>query len=111
MSTRRILLVAILAVVAAVAGTVPGQIAAGQVTLSAPAVIHGTAFQAGVYRVTVVTGKATFTMDKHSQDIPAKVETGERKYDQSAIRFEAAGGQRTITEICLGGTKVRLLFE
>ncbi|HLH15999.1 MAG TPA: hypothetical protein VKX45_02215 [Bryobacteraceae bacterium] len=49
--------------------------------------------------------------DKRSQEIPAKVETAGRKYEVSAIRFEDSGGQRTISEICAGGAKVRLLFE
>ncbi len=66
--------------------------------------IDRTASQPRVYRVTVAAGKATFMIDKRFQDMPAEIETGERKYDESAIRFEAAGSQRTITEIRLGST-------
>jgi len=111
MSTRFVIAFAILAAVAAIAGTVPGQIAAGHVTLTSPATVAGTTLKAGDYRVTVFAGKATFTMGKQSQVVPAKVETGEQKYDTSKVQYEHLGAQTAVREIRLGGTKLRLIFN
>lgn len=79
--------------------------------MSQPAVVNGTALKAGDYRVIVNEGKVTFTIDKESREIPAKVETGQKKYDVNRVQYDVVGSQTTISEICLGGTKTRLLFN
>jgi hypothetical protein len=113
MSIKLIFAFTILAVVVALAGTVPGQIAAGHVILTVPAVVSGTALQPGVYRVIVTPNRVTFVPEAGRQglDVPAKVETGERKFDQNRVQYEGQGAQTTISEICLGGTRIRLIFN
>ena len=73
--------------------------------------VNGTALTAGDYRLIVNAGKVTFVMDKQSREIPAKVEVGERKYDENQVQYERVGNQTTIKEICLGGSKTRLVFN
>ena len=111
MSTKFVLAFCILALVVAIAGNNPVKSPIAHVTLSQPAVVNGTALKAGDYRVIVNEGKVTFTIDKESREIPAKVETGQKKYDVNRVQYDVVGSQTTISEICLGGTKTRLLFN
>ena len=111
MLTRFVIVFNILAVAAAIAGTVPTKLPSSHVTLTQPAVVSGTALKAGDYRVIVNTGKVTFVMDKELREIAATVETGAKKYDQNEIQYDHVGNQTTIREICLGGTKIRLVFN
>lgn len=50
-------------------------------------------------------------MNKEAREIAAKVETGEKKYEQNEVQYEHAGNQTTIKQICLGGTKTRVVFN
>jgi hypothetical protein len=108
MLTKFVLAFSILALVAALAGTLP---AAAHVTLSKPAVVNGTALKAGDYRLLIGNGKVTFNIDKQSFDIPAKIQTGDKKFDVNQVQYDVVGSQTTIREIALGGTKTRLIFN
>ena len=101
----------VLALVAGIAGNIPVKGLTCHVRLSEPAVVHGTVLKAGDYRLTVNAGKVTFAMDKESHEIPANVNTGEKKYDENQVQYEHVGNQTTISEISLGGTKTRLVFN
>jgi Protein of unknown function (DUF2911) len=111
MLTKLVIAFSILALAAAFAGTIPAKAPASQVTLSEPAVINGTALKAGDYRLIVNPGKVTFVMNKEPREIAATVETGDKKYYQNEVQYEHAGNQTTIKQICLGGTKIRVVFN
>jgi hypothetical protein len=111
MLTKFVIAFSILALVAAIAGTIPAKGSATQVTLSEPVVLSGTALKAGDYRLIVNVGKVTFVMNKEGREIAAKVETGDKKYEQNEVQYEHAGNQTTIKQICLGGTKTRVVFK
>jgi hypothetical protein len=108
MLTKFVLAFSTLALVAALAGNLP---TSAHVTLSKPAVVNGTALKAGDYRLLIGDGKVTFNIDKQSFDIPAKIQTGEKKFDVTQVQYDAVGSQTTIREIALGGTKTRLVFN
>ena len=112
MLTKLVIAFSILALAAAIAGTVPTKVSASQVvTLTEPAVVNGTALKAGDYHVIVNNGKVTFFMSKEPREIAATIEAGEKKYEQNEIQYEHAGNQTTIKQICLGGTKIRVVFN
>jgi hypothetical protein len=111
MSAKFAVAFSILALVAASAGTVPTKGTTRQVILTESAVIKGTALKAGEYRVNVGDSKVIFTLNKESNEIPAKIETSEKKFDQNQVQYDHVGNQTTIKEICLGGTKTRLIFN
>jgi len=111
MLTKFVLAFSILALAIAVAGSIPAKGPTSHVILTEPVVLHGAALKAGEYRVVVGTDKVTFLMDKESNEIPAKVEVGDKKFSQNAVQYEHKGTQATISEICLGGTKTRVVFE
>jgi hypothetical protein len=108
MLTKFVLTFAVLALVATFAGNLP---ATAHVTLTQPAVVSGTALKAGDYRLLIGDAKVTFNLDKKSFDIPAKIETGSKKFDVNEVQYDTVGSQTTITEIDLGGTKTRLIFS
>jgi hypothetical protein len=111
MFTKFIVVFSILALAAAMAGNVPVKGPTCHVKLTESATANGTVLKAGDYKVTVNPGKVTFAMDKESHEVPAKVETGVRKFEGNEVQYEHAASQTTIKEIVLGGTKTRLLFN
>jgi len=110
MLIRFVLAFSLVALVA-FAGSIPAKVATYHVTLTESVSINGTALKAGAYKVAVNEGKVLFILDKESREVPAKVETGTRKYSDTQVQYEQNGGQTTIKEICLGGTKTRLVFN
>jgi hypothetical protein len=111
MLTKLVIAITILAVFAAFAGTVPGKIAGGNITVTNPVTLKGTALQPGVYHVTVTPGKVLFTQGKDSHEFPVKIETAPHKFGENQVQYEGAGKELTISQIALGGTKLRLLFN
>jgi len=110
MLRKFILAFAILALAAAFAGTIPAHGPACWINLLAPSVVQGTPLTAGEYRVTVNAEKATFVRGKVSVTVDVKVETEERKFDSTALRFVEIAGKPNLTEIRIGGSKTKLLF-
>jgi hypothetical protein len=111
MIKKLVLIFAILAVVAATAGTVPGVSGNYKVTLLQPSVVNGTVLKPGEYRLNVAADKVTIVNGKNSVEVPVKIETAEQKFDSTAIRYTEQDGKASISEIRLGGTKTRLVFN
>ena len=111
MLTKFVLAFTILALAAGVAGTVPAKTSTYKVTLTHPAVVLGTTLKAGEYRLNISNGNVTFTIGKESHTIPVKVETGNIRYMTDQVQYEKDGDRDTILQICLGGTKTRLIFN
>ena len=102
---------AILALVGASAGTVPAPGSSFRVTLSQPSVVKGAELKAGEYRVNLGAEKVTFVSGKTAVDASAKIETGNEKYDSTSVRFTTESGKAIISEIRIGGTATRLIFN
>jgi hypothetical protein len=111
MLTKLIVAFSILALVAAMAGTVPVKGPTHKVLLTQTSVVMGTALKAGEYRLIVRPGIVTFILDKESHEIPAKVETNGTKYFTDEVQYDRDHDQVRISEICLGGTTTRLVFN
>jgi len=82
-----------------------------RVTLSQPSTVKGNQLKAGEYRLNVENTKCTLVNGKQSVEVPVKVETVEKKYDSTAVRYKGVGEKQSITEIRIGGTKTKLVFE
>lgn len=111
MRTKFVAAFCILALAVAFAGNLPVKGLTCHVTLSRPAVVNGTALKPGDYRLTISESNVTFTINKESHEIPAKAETGEKKYETNQVIYQNVGSQTSISEIYLGGTKTRLVFN
>jgi hypothetical protein len=75
-----------------------------------PATVGGTELTPGEYKVEVVDQKAVIRNGKIDAQAPVKVETVDRKYDNTTVRFATGDGKMRIQEIHLGGTKTKLVF-
>jgi hypothetical protein len=82
-----------------------------RVTLSQPSTVKGKQLKAGEYRLNVENSKLTIVKGKESVEVPVKVQNTETKFDNTAIRYTGSGDKVSITEIRLGGTKTKLVFE
>jgi hypothetical protein len=77
-----------------------------------PASVGGTELTPGEYKVELVdNNKAVIRNGKIDAQAPVKVETNDRKYDNTTVRFTNADGKMKIQEIKLGGTKTKLVFS
>lgn len=107
---KLIVLFALLALVAAIAGTVPALGPSYNVKLLRPSVLKGTALKEGEYRLSLNKDTATLGNGKVSIEVPVKVETSESKFDTTAIRYTDQDGKSVISEIRVGGTKTKVVF-
>ncbi|HTS28452.1 MAG TPA: hypothetical protein VMH81_21410 [Bryobacteraceae bacterium] len=111
MLKKFILAFAILALALATAGTVTNVLGSYKINIIQPSVVNGTDLKAGEYRLTVQPDKVTIFIGKEAVNIPVKIETAEKKFDSTAIRYTTVGGKSVVSEIRLGGTTTRLVFN
>jgi|SRR4051794_40944357 len=102
---------AILAVVVAFAGTVPAPGSSFRINLSQPSVVKGAELKPGEYRVSLGAEKVTFVSGKTAVDASVKIETGTEKFNNTAVRYVTEAGKAVISEIRIGGTATRLVFN
>jgi hypothetical protein len=82
-----------------------------RVTLLQPSVVNGTELRAGDYKLAVNSEKAVFSGSKQSVETSVKVENGGEKFAHTAIRFTRENGKAIISEIRVGGTNTKLVFD
>jgi hypothetical protein len=94
----------------AFAGTVPAAKSTFRITLMQPSVVNGTELKPGEYKLNLGDGKITLVQGKVSVDAPATIETQEKKFDATAIRYKAEGAKQVVAEIRIGGSKTRIVL-
>jgi hypothetical protein len=82
-----------------------------RVTLYQASVVSGTELQAGDYKLELKDNKAVITKGKQSIEAAVKVETSDNKFGSTSVRYENAGGKMKVSEIRLGGTRTKLVFN
>ncbi len=108
---KLVLMFATLALVVASAGTPAFKGATYHITFAQPSVVQGTELKAGEYRITVGEAKVTILNGKQPLEIPVKIQTGDKKFDENAIRYTNTNGKSVVSEIRLGGTKTTVVFN
>lgn len=111
MFQRFLVVFAILALVMASAGTVPAPGSTFRVNISQPSVVKGADLKAGEYKISLGAEKATFSLGKTTVEAAVKVETAPEKFRATAVRYITENGKNIISEIRIGGTTTRLLFN
>jgi hypothetical protein len=111
MLKRFVVAFAILALALASAGTVPAPGSSYKVTLMQPSVVKGNELKAGEYRLNLGVEKVTIVNGKLSIEVPVTVESVDKKFETTAIRYTDQNGKASISEIRLGGTKTKLVFN
>ncbi len=82
------------------------------ITLNEPASVNGTQLKPGDYKLQVEGDKAVLKMGKKTVvEVPAKVETAERKFDTTSVAIDSTTSQPKISEIRIGGTNKRIVFS
>jgi len=102
---------AILALVMAIAGTVPAPGSSFRVSLSQPSVVKGNDLKPGEYRVNLGAEKVTFINGETTVEASVKIETGGQKFNATSVRYTTEAGKAVISEIRIGGTATRLIFN
>lgn len=82
-----------------------------RVNLTQAAFVNGKELKAGEYRLNVQESKVTIASDRNSIEAPVKVESGDMKFSSTVVRYTAEGGRTAISEIRIGGTKTKLVFN
>ena len=109
MFKKFLLVFAVLALVV-FAGTVPG-VPTYKITLLQTSVVKDTELKAGDYRFSVGSEKVTIDVGKKMLEVPCKIENSDKKFDNTAIRYTQQNGKQVVSEIRVGGTRTRLIFD
>jgi hypothetical protein len=80
-------------------------------TVADPTWIGGNELQPGDYKVDVEDNKAVIEQGKLKIEVPATVQSNDRKYSNTSILTETVNGKKQLDEIQFGGTKTRLVFH
>jgi hypothetical protein len=111
MVKKLVVVFAILALAIAFGGTVPVPGGNYRITLTQPSVVKGIELKPGDYRLNLAADKVTIDNGKQSVESVVKVETVERKFDSTSIRYNTEAGKQTVVEIRIGGTKTKVSFN
>jgi hypothetical protein len=111
MAKNLVVIFAILALAVAFGGTVPVPGGNYRITLTQPSVVKGVELLPGEYRLSITADKITLNNGKQNVESVVKVETMEKKFESTAIRYNSEAGKQQIVEIRIGGTKTKLSFN
>ncbi|MDR3703940.1 MAG: hypothetical protein P4L56_30105 [Candidatus Sulfopaludibacter sp.] len=84
-----------------------------RITLANPSRIGSNQLAPGDYKLAVDTASVRVTELKTGKSVEAsaKVETGEEKFNHTAVTSQKVDGVNEIREIRLGGTKILIAFQ
>jgi hypothetical protein len=81
------------------------------VKLFEKSVVGGTELKPGEYKIEVKDNRAIVKDGKNTAEADVKVENGDRKYPTTTVRYQNGDGKYRVTEILLGGTTTKLVFN
>ena len=81
-----------------------------KVEFSQPADIGGQSVKKGEYTLEVKGNMAILKGDNGKVEAEAKVETQDKKYVNTAVRYNGSESRQAIEEIRIGGTNTKLVF-
>jgi hypothetical protein len=76
-----------------------------------PVVWGNAELKPGEYKLEVTDQKAVVRMGKLDAEANVKVEDGTEKYDKTSMRLAESGGKFKVSEVRIGGTKTKLVFN
>lgn len=101
----------VLMLVIGVAGLATAGTKSYSIELHEPALLGANVLAPGEYRVEVFDQKAVIRNGKTHCEAPVKVESADRRYGTTSVRFNKGDGKMHIQEIHIGGTKTKLVFN
>ena len=97
-------LITLMAVAFATAKTYP-------VKLHKPSMVEGKELKPGSYKVELAGEKVKITNGKETVETVAKTEDGPVRFASTSVRYTGENGKMKISEIRLGGTSTKLVFN
>jgi hypothetical protein len=76
-----------------------------------PSTVAGHELKPGEYKLEVNGDKAVIKVGKETVETAVKVENGTEKFPETSVRYATANGKNAVTEIRLGGTHTKLVFN
>lgn len=104
--TNSLKLIALILVLALTASA-----ASYSVTFFQPSTVSGTELKAGEYKLLMNNDKVVIQKGKEKVEASVKVETADSKFSSTSVRYADQNGKMKVTEIRLGGTNTRLIFN
>jgi hypothetical protein len=81
------------------------------VQLFQPSIVSGQELKPGQYKLTVDDSKVTISKGKQSVEASVKMETSDSKFSSTSVRYITENGKMKVSEIRLGGTNTKLVFN
>ena len=81
------------------------------VTFFQPSTVSGTELKAGDYKLVMDNDKVVIQKGKEKVEATVKVETADSKFSTTSVRYSDQNGKMKVTEIRLGGTNTKLVFN
>jgi hypothetical protein len=76
-----------------------------------PSFVAGQELKPGDYKIELNGEKAMIKAGKQSVEAAVKVENGSEKFPETSVRYATTNGKMMVTEIRLGGTHTKLVFN
>ncbi len=80
------------------------------VTLFQASVVGGTELKPGEYKVELNNDKVKITNGRQTGEATVRVQTAERKFGSTTVKYSNGDGKSHVQEIRLGGTSMLLVF-
>ncbi len=81
------------------------------VQLFQPSIVSGQELKPGQYKLTVDDSKVIISKGKQSVEASVKMETSDSKFSSTSVRYITENGKMKVSEIRLGGTNTKLVFN
>ena len=82
-----------------------------KLTLFQPSEVAGKTLKPGDYKISLDGDKVKISSGKETVEATAKVETADRKFPSTTVRYDAADGKNRVQQIQIGGTNTKLVFN
>jgi hypothetical protein len=76
-----------------------------------PSFVAGQELKPGDYKIALNGDKATIKVGKQTLEAAVKVENTPDRFSETSVRYADANGKMTVTEIRIGGTHTKLVFN
>lgn len=80
------------------------------VTFFQPSIVGAVTLQPGEYKLDLNGSKVMIRNGSGNAEAEVKIESGDKKFSSTSVRYQDGDGNNHIQEIRLGGTKTRLFF-
>lgn len=82
-----------------------------KLTLFQPSQVGEKTLKPGDYKLSVDGDKVTISSGKETVEATAKVETSDKKFSTTTVRYNGTDGKNRVQQIQIGGTTTKVVFN